>query len=142
MVILLIAKFNYFVFSCGIKICLEDNDNYDAQNYSLEHQIKEYDPESNYRMTHPIDEMLRQWTNENTDATWETNDQINFTKTNNRGNKINDRPEEDADMGDEQEANTDIMDGGPEPGSEGECDNEQDTDTDIMDGGLDRRRWR
>ena len=47
LLILLRAKFNYFVFSCGIKICLEDNDNYDAQNYSLEHQIEEYDLESN-----------------------------------------------------------------------------------------------
>ena len=38
-------------------------------------------------------------------------------------------------MGDRQEANTDIMDGGPEPDSEGECDSEQETDTDIMDDG-------
>ena len=67
--------------------------------------------------------------NEKTDATWETNDQIDFAKTN---NKINDKPEEDAEMGDEQETNTD-MNGGTEP--EYECDTEQETDTDIIDGG-------
>ena len=95
-------------------------------------------------MTHPIDEMLRQWTNESTDSTWSTNDQINFTKTSNGGNKINDRPEEDADMdgGPEPdchgeydngpEADTDIMDGGPEPDCDGEYDNGPVADTDIM----------
>ena len=61
---------------------------------------------------HPIDELLQDWANE-TDATWETNDQTDFAKTNNKINiPAEDAAEEDAEMAEQE---TDTLDGEPDP---------------------------
>ena len=83
-------------------------------------------------MAHPFDEMLQQQTDETTDSAWSAGDQLNLNKTSDKGNSINNKQKEDANM-DGGPEETDITDGDTTyadiTDAEGNCDNGQEEDT-------------